>query len=464
MTALWRTMLWDWRLLFRQRIGPVAVALTLALSLLAAWNGLQFAGQWRAQADAAASAATEARTRLLADIAAGDSWAALPFSAEGAIVLPPALLADVASGRGDLDPRAATATTFKKQHELFRHYEIDSPLALALGRFDLAFVVQTLLPLLVIALGYGLFAEERERGLDRVLAVQQVPPRRLLAARLLARSALVVVPLLAVGLLSQALGAQAVDSPQRTLRLAWALALVLGYVAFWWALAAWIGTWRLREGQTLLALLAAWVLLVLALPALAGLASRELHPPPSRFELIAAARSQEIAGSRRSEALLGEYAHDHPDLDPAAGADLPGWARGVFLTSRMVDGAVAPVANRFDAALAAQRALVERWQFATPALMLQRGLVAAAGTDERRRGAFLAQARGYFREFRERTGRMMLGGEKLDAQRLDALPRFAFVEPAASGVWRAVRWPLLVLWALSAVLLSIAFRRAGRGP
>ncbi|WP_149194448.1 ABC transporter permease [Luteimonas suaedae] len=51
--------------------------------------------------------------------------------------------------------------------------------------FDLAFVVQTLLPLLIIALGYGLLADERERGLDRILAVQQVAPGWLLAGRLL---------------------------------------------------------------------------------------------------------------------------------------------------------------------------------------------------------------------------------------------------------------------------------------
>ena len=464
MNTLWHAMRWDWRLLARTRIGPAVVALTLLLALLAAWNGLQFQAHWRAQADSAHADAAAKRAQLTADIAAGDAWAALPFSAEGAIVLPPAPLADIASGRADLDPRTASASTFRKQHELFRHYEIDSPLALALGRFDLAFVVQTLLPLLVIALGYGLFAEERERGLDRVLAVQGVSTRRLLAARLLARSLLLLVPLLAVLLALHVYAAQDPPLAQRGLRFAWVLALIAGYLAFWWALVARIGTWRLREGQTLLALLAAWVLLVLALPALAGLLSRELHPPPSRFELIATARAQEIAGIQRGTALLGDYAHDHPDLDPGASADLPAWATNLFLTSRLVDEAVAPVVQRFDDALGAQQASVDRWQFATPALMLQRGLVAAAGTDEQRRGAFAAQARTYLVEFRERTGRMMLGGDRLDAQGLAALPVFAFAEPDATQAWRALRWPLLVLWSLSAVLLLLAFRGAARSP
>lgn len=464
MKALWRTMLWDWQLLARGRIGVAVVLLMLAFCELAAWSGLQFAGQWRAQADAATTQATEARARLLANIAAGDAWAAMAFSAESAIVLPPAPLSELASGRADLDPRVATASTFRKQHELFRHYEIDSPLALALGRFDLAFVIQTLLPLLVIALGYGVLAEERERGLDRVLAVQCVPSRRLLAGRLLARAVLLLVPLLAVfAWLWLAGGAHAIDPAQRSTRLAWALALVVGYLAFWWALVAWVGTWRLREGQSLLTLLAAWVVLVLAIPALAGLASRELHPPPSRFELIAAARAQEIDGIKRGQALIGDYAHDHPDLDTRASADLPAWATNLFLTSRLVDEVVAPVVRRFDDALGAQQAMVERWQYATPALMLQRGLVAVAGTDERRGGAFAAQARAHLVEFRERTGQMMLGGRKLDAQQLEALPRFAFAEPGARDAWHVARRPLLALWGLSALLFLLAFRRLSHG-
>ncbi|MGO1541966.1 MAG: DUF3526 domain-containing protein [Luteimonas sp.] len=462
MSALWRGLLWDWRLLARGWVGPAALLLTLALALLAAWNGQQFATQWQAQTEAARTQADEARTRLAADIAAGDGWAALPFNAEGAVQLPPAPLADLASGRADLDPRTAAASTFRKQHELFQHYEIDSPLALALGRFDLAFVIQTLLPLLVIALGYGVLAEERERGLDRVLAVQGVSPQGLLAGRLLARAALLLAPLLAVFAWLWLAGGADASEAQRTTRLGWALALTIAYLGFWWTLVAWIGTWRLGTGQTLLALLAAWALLVLALPALAGLASRELHPPPSRFELIAAARAQEIDGIKRGQALLGDYVHDHPDLDPAAAADLPGWATNLFLTSRLVDDAVAPVVQRFDNALAQQQASVARWQFTTPALMLQRGLIAVAGTDEHRRSAFHHQARAYLVEFREHTGTMMFEGRLLDEDGLDALPAFVFIEPDTAATLRNVRAPLLAMLSVSALLLLLAFAQPVR--
>ena len=94
--------------------------------------------------------------------------------------------------------------------------------------------------------------------------------------------------------------------------------------------------------------------------------------------------------------------------------------------------------------------------------MLQRGLMSVAGSDEHRRAAFTAQARAHLVDFRERTGKMMLAGQKLDATQLDALHGFTFVEPPAGQVWQRICLPLLVLWSLSALLLLLAFVRLAR--
>jgi ABC-2 type transport system permease protein len=462
MKAIWAAMVWDWRLLYRSGSALLAVAILLVAAILAGWSGVHSAAAWRGQVDLARASSAQAHEELIAHIAAGkDPYAALPYRAKALIALPPAPLADLAVGRGDIDPRTAEASAFGQAYALFRNYEIASPLALSLGRFDLAFVVQVLLPLLIVVLGYGLFAEEREQGLDRVLALQEVSSRRLLLSRVLARASLLLAPLLAVMLAAHVAGTDAVGtSVQRVPRMLLSLALILGYAGFWWGLVAWLGTWRLRAAQTLLALLAAWVLLVLVVPALVGLLARDAHRPPSRFELIAAARSQESAGLQRSQALLGQYAHDHPDMDAAAQTDMPAWARTTFLASRSVDAAVAPVLARFDRALLAQQALVQRWQYASPALIVQRGLLTAAGTDERRQRAFREQALAFFGNYREHTGKMIMKGIFLDAKNLAALPRFAFKEPAVAGAGGELALPIAILWLLSIALFVAAFRRA----
>ncbi|MEJ7658781.1 MAG: hypothetical protein WKG07_03710 [Hymenobacter sp.] len=56
---------------------------------------------------------------------------------------------------------------------------------LLVGNFDLAFVLVYLLPLFVIALGYGLLAGEQESGVLPLLRVQAASVRRLLLGKLL---------------------------------------------------------------------------------------------------------------------------------------------------------------------------------------------------------------------------------------------------------------------------------------
>jgi len=244
------------------------------------------------------------------------------------------------------------------------------------------------------------------------------------------------------------------------LRIFAALLLVVAYAVFWWSLVAFIATRRLSAGQSLVALLATCVLLVLVGPASVGVFARHAHPPPSRFELIAKARAAEISATQRSRMLIGQYAHDHPELDTRAQATMPAWARTVFLAARETDRAVAPLMARFDQSLEAQRNEIRRWQYASPALALQRGLMSVAGTDEARFLAFRTQARAFAAKHREDTGRMLLTATRLDADRLAALPAFGFVEPALRIAVLPLVTPLLALCAASFALFFLAFLRA----
>ena len=460
MSAWWRGIGWDLRLLHRARTAPVIVLTILLLGGIAAWNGHAAAQRWHSDNDTARLQAQRQRDELAAKIERGQESVA-PYAAKGLVLLPVAPLVDVASGRSDLEPRAAEATTFGQAHLLFRDYQIGSPIALALGRFDLAFVVQVVLPLFVIVLGYGVGAG-REDTLSRMLAVQGASVRRILFTRLVARALLIGMPVALVLAAAAAASWSIADgSGQRGIRLLIAVALIGGYGAFWWALVGWTASFRWRESRMLATLLTCWIGLVLVVPALVGAVARQIHASPSRFALIAQARVAEIAATRRTEALLGEYTHDHPDLQ-GRGQDLPAWAKSVFVVARAVDDAVAPLMRRFDDALQRQQEAVSQWQYASPALALHQGLAAVAGTDERRQLDFRQAAQSYFASFRERTGQLMLSGQPLMVAQLDSLPVFRHVERPPSALVRDAAGPLAFLWGVAVMLLAWTFARSAR--
>lgn len=459
MTNMRAAMRWDVRLLARSTAARIALmALTLAAAL-AVWSGWELRDQWARDTLQTQQSDARARAALLERLAAGDARASMPLFLETRLALPPPPLVELAAGRADLDAREARITSFSHAGSLFQNYQTASPVALASGRFDLGFVVTFLLPLVVIALGYGLLSEERDRRVDRLLAVHGISRWRLALARVLVRSALLAAPLLAA--LAAVLLRDEVTA-ERAWRCAAAGLVILGYAAVWWALVLVVASLRVSEGMSLFSLLAIWVALLLITPALVGALARTAHRPPSRFALTAVSRAAEIAASARAEALLGQYAHDHPELDAAARREAPAWARRWFVTVGEIDRAAQPIAAEYDRALHAQRTTVARWQLASPALVAHRALTAVAGTDELRGLAFRDQARELARRWKETMGRAGMSGVQVSAELVERRPQVALAEPTALATFGAIAPQLALLWGLALGAGLVARRRLKR--
>lgn len=450
---------WDVVFLWRSKAAWLALGTLVLATALAVGSGWNLRARWVDEAARTLALERASREEVVSQIAAGDPWAAMPILLRSQIALPPPPLVELATGRGDLDPREARISAFSYASSLFRDYQTASPVALASSRYDVGFVVVYLLPLVVIALGYGLLAEERPRRLDKLLAVHGARSWQLALGRVVVRAAVVAVPLLVAMLILFAGGEL---TSERAWRCAVACLTILGYAACWWALVLMVASLRLDEGSSLFALLTAWVVLVLISPALVGALARTVHPPPSRFTLIAISRAAEVAAMASAKELIGAYAHDHPELDSKAQAAPPEWARRAFVTATEVDRAEQPIVEAFDLALQAQRKLLARWQLASPALVVHRALTASAGTDELRALAFRDQARAFARRWREAVGRTGMRGAVADAAFINALPSFNFVErPFTAGLGSI--WPqLAMLWGLALAVALAAWRRLRR--
>jgi len=447
-------------MLVRSRVAWTALAVLTIATGLAVCSGAQFRARWSDEATHERRLEHEGRREHLELLATKDPWAAMPLFIETKLALPPAPLAELIVGRSDLDPRTANVSAFSHRGALFRDYQTASPVALAIGRFDLGFVVVYLLPLFVIALGYGLLSNERDRGLDRLLAVHDVSRWRLALGRVMLRSVVLAAPLVA-GIGTILLAEE--PTADRAARCTVAMLAILGYTAFWWSLVFVVASSRLREGPSLLALLVAWVVLVLIVPAIVGAITKTTHPAPSRFALIAASRSAEVAAVTSAHELIGGYIHDHPELDPRATSAPPAFAQRSFVVAREIDKAVKPIVAEFDRALEAQQTSVARWQLVSPALLVHRTLSTIAGTDETRALAFRAQARVFADDWRETVGRLGMSGVTVDAAMVTSRPELDFVEPTLGDTLSTVAIPIALLWGLSILASFAAFHRLRRG-
>jgi ABC-2 type transport system permease protein len=170
------------------------------------------------------------------------------------------------------------------------------------GSLTPAWVLQVLVPLLVIILGFSAFASEREGGTLRQLLSIGVSRRRLLWGKALALGASVGLLLLPGAALVGGLAlvtapaGTAGDVAARLAGLALGYGLYLGAVIFLvLAVSAICRTSRVA----LFSLLAIWIVGVLIAPKAISDMAVALHPTPSRIDFAKAVRDEENATSRK---------------------------------------------------------------------------------------------------------------------------------------------------------------------
>ena len=363
--------------------------------------------------------------------------------------LEPGPLAALAVGQSDLLPYYYDVSIYTNESSFQQNGEVENPLNLMVGRFDLAFVTVYLLPLLVLALSFNVLSEEREQGTLALTLSQPVSARDVVGAKLAFRALLVVGLAAGVSLL----GILATGGFAASGRVLLWCATVTLYALFWFALAAWVNSLRRSSAWNATVLVGAWLVLVVVLPAAINIAAGLLHPLPSRVEMITAQReASNDAVNRRSE-LLARYLEDHPEMASGVVADEPGLGALAWAATDAVNGRLEEVTAVHDARRAEQLALVRRYRFVSPALLAQEVLIEAAGTGDARFARFQSQVRDFAEQWRQFFVPAILADERMTASALSDVPRFRFVDEQPAAVARRAAVPLLVLAGL-VVLVS----------
>ncbi len=446
----------EWTVMRRAPVTWWATGLILAAVIYALVGGLA----WQSERvdeiatieDVGATHLAELRTAASADgigsqVGSVRTW--LPF--------PLGPVESFSVGLTDLLPKQAEISIWKRPDTLFGRYQLESPLTLLAGRFDLSFVVLYLLPLFLLALSYDLLASEREDGRLALLLIQPVALPRLFTAKLLAR----LLPLTAFLVIVVGGGAMAAGMPLAALpRVAGWLMVAWLYGVFWLAVCGLVAAYTRRPETAAAALAAIWLLVVLIIPGLLDVGVRTASPVPSRLEAVTAQRAASTEASRASAELLATYYHEHPEL--ATNGQQGGFLPAYYASEREVERQIAPLLTDFDDRLTRQQALVSRWRFTSPAVVAQEALNELAGVGLDRHRDFSEQARAFLASWHAEMAPRIFLGQSLAAADFDRLPSFEFAEPPVSS-GRMVG-AVLGLLLPSVVALALTRRRLERFP
>ncbi|HEX5660491.1 MAG TPA: DUF3526 domain-containing protein, partial [Polyangiales bacterium] len=125
-------------------------------------------------------------------------------------------------------------------------------------------------------------------------------------------------------------------------------------------------------------------------------------------------------------------------------------------TDAVVAAARAPVEQKFFRALAHRQVLVTRLASASPVTLVAIALDELAGASDARVDRFRHEVDAFQRRFAAFFNAKTMHGERLTPGDLEARPRFAFEEHAASS------WPTLVLAIWTLALLAFAVHQLPR--
>ena len=349
-----------------------------------------------------------------------------------------------------------------------------------------ATVYQLFAPLLLILLGHGLIAREREAATLATLLAQGTSGRALLAGKALALLSAVLVLLLPMALSA----GLAIRAGEQALAAGALLGAYLLYLVVWGALAVLASALFKRRSAVLASLVTLWIAFTLVLPAVA--ASRAANAAPE---------GRSVAGKLETDLAmltdLRQLGDGHNANDPAFAQlradllarhgvqrveDLPVNLRGVV--AQVSEQRLTETLNRYAraqmAAEAQQAVVLAGHGWITPLLAVAEASRAVAGTDlvhhhrflqeaEALRYAFVqglnkvhAEKLAYSDDVRRSGDAAAEQRTRVDASHWKLLDRFAFAPDAAGRrIDRAApQWLMLGVWC--ALLAAAVFWAGGR--
>ncbi len=474
MTGFKSVFFQEWVILKHNSTWWAILGLLLVLTVLAALNGSARTNQMAEMGAGLNQSEMQTQAALKSAVA---RWEANPegdppsVASPGALglsvlshytVLPPTPLAALSIGQTDVQPTyykvtAHPALTFLNEAE------IQNPLNVLAGSFDVAFVIVFLLPIFIVALTFDLMSKEKERGVLSLVLAHGVSKTAFIIAKGAARALLIFTLLLLVGLAAVALTEPDLGSGAMWVRFGLWFLVVSLYAFFWFALALFVNSLNKPSVTNGVILANLWLVFVVVIPALVNVAATTLYPAPSRVELTTEMREATEIADQESAESREAFFFDHPEM-VGGDANADQFFLQVLATDSAVERAIEPLMEEFDAQAQRRQDVVDLLQYVSPAIMAQNALNAVSGTGTERFTDFVDQVltfhenwRGFF------TGRIVKGS-RMSAAEFDEIPAYNYRSLATSSVLRSTLSPATGLAIFVLILGVWSARRYARYP
>jgi ABC-2 type transport system permease protein len=377
-------------------------------------------------------------------------------------ILPPAPTAALAIGQSDLLPYYFKMTTDAKETVL-ASAELENPHRLLTGRFDLAFVLIYLYPLLILGLTYNMLSAEKEQGTLVLALAQPVSLQRLVVGKVALRFALFLGAVLLAAAVAVTVGGADIGASGAAARLLLWMAAVALYGLFWFAVSVFVTAQGKSSATNAMILAGVWLVLVVLVPPLLSTVVTSAYPVPSRVEMIQAMRVASDDANAEGSKLLARYYEDHPELATGdAQQAMNDFNLVRVAVSSEVERRVKPVLERYTQQLSAQQLVIGRARVLSPAILMQDALNDVAGTGTIRHSDFVKQVEAYHQRWRDYFVRLVF--QKVTLQDYSQIPTFAFIDETTAAVTRRVFGTLAWLAIASVGIAMVALIRLRRYP
>lgn len=481
----------EWTLLLRRTSTRVSLGLFLAFITLAGWNGGQRVAQQEATVAQAVSDEQKARETLATQAAtfAAQQQNAAVTAIEGApaqarrppppaldpgavglralspiVYLTPQPLAAFSIGQSDIEPNYYRLT-IRAPYTFLGTYELENPVNLMAGSFDVAFVIVFLLPVLLLALSYNMIASDRESGVLSLVMSQPVSGRDYALSKFAARALVSAAVLIAGGIVAAAAAGISLAAPATWGALALWFALSFAYALFWIAVALALNVSRASSSATGVRMAAVWLAFVVIIPTTSNVIAQALAPAPSRLLLAAQVREASAEADREAAKTLEAFYFDHPEAvegGSAAGAEGGGgFFVRILASDTAVEKAIQPTLQAFAESASLREAWIGRLQFLSPAMMTQLALNRLSGTDDARFRNFLNRVGEFHEEWSGFFIPRILSAKSLAPSDYREMPRFEAASQTADTS-RGFAAGLTLLISVLGILLILAVSRAKR--